>query len=642
MRQHAIPARARAIGAMALLALYALPLRADTFVPCTTASVHGAALPSEAEFIASQRFVEGVAKRSGHELPQSWGGASPVDGSVIHIGNARIFDQIPGALGNLPPDVTDEDRRNQSYILAATPDGGIVAAGYGEDDTPRAYLGLGYALADLQRRLEQRDGVWGFAVPDSPVVASPAMPNRTLYLMNSDHMNPGLSLEYFSEPDLEDYVDFLVAARYSRVSFWQWTANMLYPGNFDQNRARNEMTHRAMRHLFGYARRRGLEVYHQVTPMHANVDLLPDDPKFVATGYYGRNSICWAQPEGRELARNMLRQEMAYYGPVDGYIVWFYDPGGCFCDVCLPNQAQHLHEQFSLVRELASTVSPNARFQAVLWPTWCFHEYTTRGIPYESADQVRAFVQDFLGRLRKDFGPRELTIMDTGELDSSNIYNGRVNPEEFQRSAFVYSIMGLPSESMYPFAAFKINEMATMLTKARDQGLEDANFFLQYANVNRPSVFAFGDILFDPAGTPDTAIQRFVATATTGSSRGPLSTVLERLESMQAAPDYAAKAAALSEAEAAWHALRGIHDSGIDPEWLSGFLIAQRYYLAMARAGSEETFQASLGALKAELAAIPMWRHFAEHALGKDLAASHVRLYWRGPLNDPSIVGLPQ
>lgn len=629
---------------LAILASFCFPVMAmaEHFVPCSKAQIAGSVHPGEAESIALRSFSSAVARITGESIPQVWGGTAVEGRIAIHAGNAtQIRPLLDGVDISIVPN-GDVDLRNQSYVILAADDGGIIAAGLGEGDSPRAYLGLGYALGDLLRRLEHREGQWGFVLPDEPIVESPAMPNRTLYLMNSDHMNPGLSLEYFSEAELEAYVDFLIEARYSRVSLWQWTSNMLYPDNFEKNRPRNEMTHRAMRHLFQYARQRGLQVYHQLAPMHANVDLLPNDPKFSATGYYGRNSICWAQPEGRELAKNMARLEMEYYGPVDGYIVWFYDPGGCFCDVCKPNQGRHLFEQFSMVHDLAKTISPGAEFQAVLWPTWCFHEYTDRGIPYKDPADVQAFVKDFLGRMRGLFGPRELTIMDTGELEISNIYNGLVDPREFKRSAFLYSIMGLPSESMYPFASFKINEIAEVMGKARDRGVEDANFFIQYANINKPSVFAFGDILYDKGATAGETLRRFTATMAAGEARTLLYNVLDRLEAMQAATTYDAKEAAIGEAQVAWVKLKDHPQFLGSREWLSGFVVSQKYYLGMARATSEGEFLEKLSGLKAELGEIPLWEDFASHALTPALAASHVATYWRGPLRDPNIVGLPK
>lgn len=623
-----------------VVALVGSAVEAEQFISCDKAVIVGSTIPSAPESTAVLRFVSAVERISGQKVPQSWGVPVPEGSVAICVGNANTLPELGGLLRTVTMPAGDEDSQNQSYVIAARPEGGAMVGGLGGGEEPRAWLGVGYALGELTRCLEVRDGVWGFVLPDAPIVQSPAMPNRTLYLMNSNHMNPGLSLEYFTEAEIEDYVDFLIEARYSRVSLWQWTANMLYPGNFEENRARNQMTHRAMRYLFQYARSRGLQVFHQLAPMHANVKLLPDEPRFTATGYYGPNSICWAQPEARELARNMAQFEMEFYGPVDGYIVWFYDPGGCFCSVCKPNQSKNLFEQLEMIHDLSKTISPGAEFQAVLWPTWCFQDYTDKGIPYESKAEVDAFVKDFLVRARTLFGSRELTIMDTTEL-LSNLYNGLVDPKEFKRSAFLYSIMGLPSESMYPFASFNLNAIHATMLKARDGGVEDANFFIQYANVNKPSVFAFGDFLYDRESTADLALRRFSAHMASGEAKALFYDVLERLERVQSAATYGEKAVAMEQVESAWATLSAHPQYLGNREWLQGFVLAQRHYLEMARAKEQSEFTSHLETLKEELAKIPMWKDFAIHALGPDLVASHIQIYWRGPLSDPNIVGLP-
>lgn len=595
--------------------------------------------PSEAETLAVSAFARRVEAMTGVRLPSS--AITPLPGKrLLSLGIEATLPEVFALHGWK---CEDPARGAQSYVLAAEA-GGIVAAGFGTSDgevTSKSFIGLGYALGDLLRRVDFRDGEWRIFLPAAPVIQSPAMPNRTLYLMNSNHMNDGVSLEYFSDQEVEDYADFLIEARYSRVSLWQWTSNMLYPGNFEENRARNQRVHRKMRHLFDYARRRGLEVWHQLAPMHANVDLLPDDPKFVATGYYGRNSICWAQPEGRELARRMAQEEMQYYGPVDGYIVWFYDPGGCFCDVCYPNQAKHLFEQFSMVNELAAGISPGAEFQAVLWPTWCFQDYQDRGIPYKSVDEVQTFVRSFLKQMLDTYGARNIAIMDTTELEISNLYNGLVKPEEFKRTAFMYSIMGLPSESAYPFTAFRLGDLVEAMGKARDRGLEDAVFFIQYAATNRPAVFTFADALYEQQTTAEESAQRFAQGWAKGPATDQFTQILLGLDTVYQAKSYAEKAETLEKIEdlAAKLGQSPVFFAGKD--WLRGQLLAQRHYLALARAQDEPAFAREFEALKAEVGAIPMYSAYIKDHLTPRLAADHVKTYWRGPLNDRSIVGLP-
>jgi hypothetical protein len=636
----------------------------EEFIPASEIIVCAPLATTDAENLAVRHFAKSLKQFTGIELGQC-SSLPPRDKTALIIGNRESLTQLFGQTGWIAPtDVADE--ANQSYVLAVLPADKeaprrLVAAGFGADEGSRSFLGLGYALGDLLRRLERRDGIWGFPLPSDPVVSAPSMPNRTLYLMNSSHMNPGLSLEFMSHEELQSYVDFLIDARYSRISFWQWASFYLYPGNevsdptnklsawpasmaqdFQSRRARNQRVHQTMRRLVDYSRRRGLEVYHQLSPMHANVDLLPNDPKFVATGYYGRTSICWAQPEGRELARRMAQAEMEYFGPVDGYIVWFYDPGGCFCATCYPNQADHLFQQFSMVEGLAGTISPEAEFQAVLWPTWCFHEYQDRGIPYKSVEEVNAFVSDFLGKLKKSHPPRALSIMDTCEQDNSNIYNGLVKAEDFRRTAFMYTVMGQPSEAAYPFTAFRINDLNKVMGKARDRKLDDAVFFIQYTETNMPSVFSFADALYEKETTPAETAMRYAAGVAKGQAQELFAKLLLDLDKLHVASSYDKKAEALDEVKQVGEQLQSHPLFFGSRDWLRGQIIAREHYLGMARAETESDFQRHFSALKHQLAEIPMYRDYVEHSFSTHLAGRHVQAFWRAPLNDSSRIGLPK
>ncbi len=637
------------------------PCRGDEFIPVTEVVVSASLNSTDAETLSLKHFARSVKKFTGIDLGSSTGAADPQHTTLItgtRHSHQTLFDEQAWLA-----DAKLDDELHQSYVVATLAKEGdtprrLVAVGFGTDRTPRASLGMGYALGELLRRLDLRDGVWGFAIPTAPIICSPAMPNRTIYLMNSNHMNPGLSLELMSAEEIHAYADFLVVARYSRVSFWQWSSFYLYPGNEkggsalsvgawtaeterDQQarRARNQRVHQAMRCFFAYARRRGLEVYHQLSPMHANVDLLPADPKFAATGYYGRSSVCWAQPEGRELARRMAQAEMEYFGPVDGYIVWFYDPGGCFCDTCYPNQAEHLFQQFSMVEELAITISPGAKFQVVLWPTWCFHE--TKGIPYKSVTEVQEFVSSFLKKMRQSHPRRSISIMDTCELEHSNLYNGLVDPQDFKRTAFLYSVLGLPSESAYPFASFRLNELATVLGRARDRDLEDATLFLQYTATNMPAVFAFADVLYEKSATAEQTAIRYAKTIAKGGCQQEFANLLLQLDQVRDAQKYPAKERALTQALEIGESVMKDQLFFGDQDWLRGQLLAQKHYLGMARAGSSPRFLDHLSKLKREIGDIPMYRDFVTNVLTADLAGQHVKTYWRGPLNDTSVIGLP-
>jgi hypothetical protein len=609
---------------------------AEHFVPIAGITLACDPTPTEAENLAVCHFIREMQRITGHALPVSWGDHLG-DQARILVGNRSTLSKyfIEGNYGlSLGRDA--EDIANQSYVVDAfCPKGArspcILAAGFGQKRTPRGYLGMSYALGELLRRLDLRNGQWGFVLPSQPIIASPKMPNRTLYLMNSDHCNPGLSLEYFKDAQIEDYVDQLVDARYSRIAFWQWSLLYLYPGNADDRRPKNQRIHQVMRKVFDRARRRGLEVYHQISPSHIHPNILPDNPRLIATGYYRPFSICWSQPEARELARKVMQAEMEYYGPVDGYVVWFYDPGGCFCQDCSTHQAERLFDQLSTIVNLAKTISPGAKFQASLWPTWSFPSHPNGiGFPGKGykAEEVKAFVEAFLSKCLSQFGPRGLTILDSCEADNTNIYNGFVKPGEFQRSAFLYTVLGMASEQRYPFALFKLGYISEQMGKARDRGIEEGMLFIQYAATNFPGVFAFADTLYEDGATWEGTARRLAAALAKGEAQKPFLDFLSAMEELTHAKNHMEMEKAIRRAEqAAAHVAQSPRFFG-NKDWLKGYLKAQRYYLQLAQATDEKVFTEILTQFKADLSAIPMYTHYASQTLDLELVRAHIRTYW--------------
>lgn len=618
-------------------------MSSEKFIPVKNMVIAGSIAPNKPELLAIERFNKEIMKFTGRALPTCWGINTDDQPSIV-VGNQSTLSSLFNKYGYADKlNVSDTDIANQSYLIDFkdsddTPI--IIAAGFGKGRTARNMLGLGYALADLLRKLDVKNGEWGFNVDTEVEVHKPVMPNRTLYLMNSYNFNPGLSLEYYTDEQINEYLDMLVDARYSRISFWQWAVIYLYPGNNDANRPKNEMIHKAMRKLLNRARERGLEVYHQLTPAHINLDLLPDEPRFTSTGYYGKSGVCWSQPEGRELARKKAQLEMEYYGPVDGYYVWFYDPAGCFCDKCKPNQADNLFNQLNMVVDLAKNISPDAKFEAMLWPTWVFAQTPT--IPYES-NEVEAFVKKFLNLCLDKFGSRNLTIIDSCESDITNIYNGYVDPKDFKRNAFMYSALGMASEQGYPFAGFRFSYLNSQMKKARDKGLEEANLFLQYASTNKPGVFAFADTLYEPVDDWKETADRYISSVAKGSAKGQYKDLIHAMEYLSLSESYEEMESAIDKVEAAWSKLKNNKNFYADKDWLKGYVLAQRWYLKLAKAKNEAEFASLFEDFKNDVGSIPIYSDFMNNTISTATVTNHhLKYYWRGPVNDDSMVGLFQ
>ncbi len=606
------------------------PASKERFIPVSGLSVVCDALPVEAESIAAARFVREVFRITGITLPIACGGKPP--SPCIRIGNrSSLGDAIGRPVKAIPLERDGADIARQSYIVALQGKGRatmILAAGLGAERTAKGLLGVGYALGELLRRLDVRKGVWGFALPAEPIIKSPAVANRTLYIMNSSLRNPGLSIEHFSDEEIDDYVDRLVEARYSRICHWQWSVYYLYPGNAPAFQSDRQLIHRAMRRVYDRARRRGLEVYHMLTPSHVEQ---VTDPSMRATGYYAPWSICWSRPDARDLALKMAQLEMEYYGPVDGYMVWFYDPGGCFCTECAEHQAERLFDQLMGVVERAATISPGARFQAGLWPTWAFAKDKERiGHPGRgyTEDEVKNMVGDFLKLCRTKFGPRELTILDSCEGDETNIYNGNVDPKEFKRSGFMYTALGMASEQTYPFALFRLRYLTEQMGRARDRGLEEAQIFIQYSATNFPGVFAFADTLYETGSKFENTADRLASALAKGPSREPFLAYLTAMEDLYQAQDAASVQDAIRRIEDAAGDVSKASGFVGSLDWLKGHTMAQTYYAKLAQAGDDAEFNALVARFKEEIGAIPMYRDYAARTFSAELARRHVTTYW--------------
>ncbi|MBX3180810.1 MAG: hypothetical protein KF886_25965 [Candidatus Hydrogenedentes bacterium] len=613
------------------------------FVPLEGMAIQGPITPSEGELLAVRAFNMRLAQFTGTPAPVLWGAANNPPATLLvgtRVSQPDAFAEFAGAL----PDVPNSDAADQSYRIAST-ESRIVALGAGASTSGRSSLGLGYALGELLRRLDKRDGVWGFELPDYPITGAPAMPNRTLYLNSGAGRPKGVSLEHLSEAELTGYVDFLIESGISRLSFWQVHPGYLYPGNAEAQRPGNVRIHQVLRTIFDYARRRGLEVYHQLTPAYIDPSPLGDPDRYRGVGWYtekaGHGGICWSQREVRELAQKMVRLEMEYFSPVDGYVVWFYDPAGCFCDQCKPNQAGVLYDQYQSIAARANDISPRARMQAVLWPTWIFPQYEHEGIPF-NAEERDAFVKDFLGRLAAANPPRTVSIMDSCEGEYTNIFNGLVDPTVFQRNGFIYSLLGYPGETANIFMPYRFGQQGSVLGKARDAGLEESTLYDHYAPVSQPVVHGFARILYDKTIDGPAALASYAATVAKADARAPFTAMLEALGAMDDATTYEERETHLDAADAAWRMAAESPDLHVSREWMDGYLRAQRHYLAMARTTTPESFLQAYEAFKAGIGAIPMYEDFAARSLTpKVVAEMQVGTYWRHPCGDATSKGVP-
>ena len=583
---------------------------------------------------------------TGKALPVAWGNLATVDHPRLVIGNAATHPSLASRLKYVSDlKGADDDVLNQSYLIASDIHEdhiSINALGFGRKRAAREMLGMSYALGDLLRRLDIRGGTWGFILPKKTIIEKPVTPNRRLYLMNTFYINPGLALERFDEKQINDYVDMLVDAHYSQVTFFQWSTSYLYPGSFESLRPLTEMTHRAMRLFFDRARKRGMQVYQMITPAHIEPGLISSDARFGAKGFYIGQGACWSQPEVRDLAGKVAQLEMEYYMPVDGCTVWFYDPGGCFCSECKPNQADRIFDQLRLIDTLSKTVSPGAKMEAVLWPTWVFHE--TKGIDYTKAN-VDALVKSFLDKCLSRFGSRNMAVMDAATVDNSNIYNGLVNSKDFLRNGLLHGVMGATIEQAYPFAALRFAYTLEQVAKMQKHNLEAGTLTIGYASTNIPTVYTFADALYDGESPGDHSIRQYAASVAKGDSFKPYLALLLADDALYQSRSYKEMDTAITQMETQLKLIEKSRKFFGDKDWLRGFVKAQRWYWKLAQAPDENAFDTILSQFKIDVGSIPMYSDYmsgygkVNKSMVAYAAGRHVMMYWRSLAGDASSVG---
>ncbi|MHB0998567.1 MAG: hypothetical protein ACYC27_04915 [Armatimonadota bacterium] len=168
------------------LILSTLPADADIktdeiFIPANNLKICGNTIPTDAEMLAVKHFAEKFDKYTGTQPVITWGKNESDTGLRVVIGTrsnmASVFRtrKWDGLVKS-----KDADILNQSYVIDAY-GSTIYVAGYGRQATPRGSLGLSYGLAELIRRLDIRDGVWGFTLPTKPLTGSPAASSTALH-----------------------------------------------------------------------------------------------------------------------------------------------------------------------------------------------------------------------------------------------------------------------------------------------------------------------------------------------------------------------------------------------------------------------------------------------------------------------------
>jgi hypothetical protein len=85
-------------------------------------------------------------------------------------------------------------------------------------------------------------------------------------------------------------------------------------------------------------------------------------------GFYPESQICPSRPGGTEMILRNRREILKAVGPIDAFIAWPYDQGGCGCELCRPWPKTFMR----LSESIATTVRELNPSAEMLVSTWYF------------------------------------------------------------------------------------------------------------------------------------------------------------------------------------------------------------------------------------------------------------------------------
>jgi|GEM_PF-1687277 len=469
--------------------------------------------------------------------------------------------------------------------------------------------GAVYAMSDLHVRALRRGDAGVLVLPRTPSVERPALDRRELYLnIGYGLRRPRITVEDWSISDWRRYIDRLILARYNTWSFYLWgDCAMLHP-LAASNRALNRRLHATLREAIRYSHRRGMRVGLQFTPTMVPIEIWKANPAIQAKLEYSYpGTVCPSREETWRWMREVQELEISWFAECDFFSLWYYDVGGCFCEVCRNGDRQLavLLRQAETFALLVRKANPRAVFQVMAWAIWRYermHGYAIR--------------DRFIASLRRWFAGRRIALevadgiyVDPGTTPVFDV----VRRERLPAKAFLYQTN---IETGQPLPIVQTRYMARWVREATRAGATSAFLMRMEAGTKRSDDVVAGCYLWAPDTARGDAIL-CCARQFTGDSRAAASAWL----ALSLMDDFAwfgraggaadagrgARIADLCEraAKASPSALR------TDLEWL---LTAGRAYAVLGKAvdARDDEDEAGIAALDSSFAAVmrqsPLYR----------------------------------
>lgn len=428
-------------------------------------------------------------------------------------------------------------------------------------------LGLTFALSDLQVRLRKDEkGQTALHLPESgEIIETPDNDTRGEYV-NIGYNIPGITPHNWDAKRWEDYIDQLVLSRLNAFYFYIWTdVYSIYPGaKFSQDPITKNI-HEGVRHAISYARQRGVRVHFMVTPSYGPRDIWLNHPEAHADIDYvkhGFPAVCLNAPGAWDRMQRIWAHEFEWFKEADVIHIWFYDPGGCFCERhgCRAGQATKLARQVKEFGEQFQALNPSAQIDFNFWPMWIWEE------------RMGPFRSDFLKELQRLF-PRGAHR----QIGAAGAWGGEASLPTKEREAGMRTsnfIFGSNPESGYIFLMPNLAFHSRVMKDLKASPYRDVFGHRLEVWTKLPATFFMGEFMWNSEAIERDVVRRWAEWQTAGAPQS-----LDLAESILMLEQFTAEGASLHTAGRArmvgQRAMAGLTPSG--NQLLS-------YYPAMLRA----------------------------------------------------------
>ena len=513
--------------------------------------------------MALASLLAAVADASGSEIPLDlWYVQSSIRSDAVQEATRHFRERVcalggpgPAELGLREPalkiavvDSSDsasfagfsDSQRDECYLLEA--------------DSPRELriraitaLGAVHGISDLETRLRVKSGKVRLAFPEwrengtLKLLEKPAIATRGEYL-NIGYDLPGITPHQWNSLRWQQYIDRLILARLNHWYFFLWIdAQSMFPGSRLSQRPGNRHLHEGLREAIRYAHRRGMKVTFMISPTMLPKDLWDAHPEWKADIVYAREGfacVCPNAPGAWEKMKAVWRSEMEWFRDADAVQIWFYDPGGCWCEKrgCKPHQAENLARQFREFGSMFRGLNPSAEIEYNLWP-----------LPLWESEMKVKVREDLSKRVQAMF-PNELnslTAVGTPEGFPAPI------PDFERRLGMRGSVFLFPTnpETSYVFPTPHLQYLRRSMQTVQRLGMDACFGHRLEAGTRYVGTFLMGHWMWNPGLPTDPAVRRFAdwqtADENSGKQFAEAITVLDELTDKGIRPELGRKLEAL-------------------------------------------------------------------------------------------------